>query len=133
MTQIASNSFVAVSIDYVRQVVRVTRSSERGTIGQVTQAFASASAALDRIERNRFRLLLDFRAAPGRNDPEFESAMARHRKELLRDFGAVAVLVQTAAGQLQVSRIGRQDGEVLAIFTEEDEALTWLEGPHSSR
>lgn len=132
MSQIVPNSFLAVSIDLVRQVVRLTRSSERGSIGEVTRAFADAAVALDRIERPSFRLLVDFRAAPGRNDPEFENAMARHRKELMRDFRAVAVLVRTAAGQLQVARIGRQDGANVAVFTEETEALAWLEGPASS-
>ncbi|HET9931228.1 MAG TPA: hypothetical protein VFQ35_11095 [Polyangiaceae bacterium] len=132
VTQIVSNGFVSVSVDLVRQVVRVTRSSERGSIVQITRAFADAVAALDGIGRARLGLLVDLRAAPGRNDPDFENAMAKQRVELLRGFAALAILVQTATGQLQVSRIGREDGMDVAIFTDEFAALAWLEGARAS-
>lgn len=132
MNQLVSNGFLAVSVDLVRLMVRVTRSSERGSIGQITQAFADAVAALDRLERPRFGLLVDLRAAPGRNDPDFEHAMAKQRMELLRGFAGVAILVQTAAGQLQIARIGRQDGVDVAVFTDEFAAIAWLEGARAS-
>ena len=132
MNQLVSNSFLGVSVDFVRQLVRVTRSSERGSIGQITHAFADAVLALDRVERGRFGLLVDLRAAPGRNDPDFENAMAKQRLELLRGFAAIAILVQTAAGQIQISRIGREDGVDVAVFTDEFTAITWLEGARAS-
>ena len=77
-------------------------------------------------------MLVDLRAAPGRNDPDFENAMAKQRLELLRGFAAIAILVQTAAGQLQISRIGREDGVDVAVFTDEFTAITWLEGARAS-
>lgn len=128
MNQVAANEFVAVSIDHVRHIVRVMRSSERpSSIEQITSAFGAAARAMHGVDRKRYRLLVDLRAAPGRNDPEFENAMAARRNELMRGFSAIAILVQTAIGQLQVARISREDGFDVTVFTDEAAAIAWLE------
>lgn len=134
VNQVVANGLVAVSVDQVRNIVRVTRSADRATsIEQITSAFAEAVRALESIDRPRYRLLIDLRAAPGRNDPAFENAMAKHRTALMRSFSAVAVLVRTATGQLQVARIGREDGLDVTVFTDEGKAVDWLEARSSVR
>jgi hypothetical protein len=134
VNQSIANEFVAVSLDQVRRVVRVTRSAERATsIEQITSAFGEAAQAMQHIDRQRYRLLIDLRAAPGRNDPAFENAMAKQRAALMSGFSAVAILVQTATGQLQVARIGREDGLDVTIFTDESKAVAWLEAQSSLR
>jgi len=76
------------------------------------------------------RLLLDLRSGPpGRNDPEFERAGADSRRALATLFTRVAILVRTAAGRLQVSRLTREDRTVPGIFLDEGEALAWLTAP----
>lgn len=116
-----------MSVDPVRGVARVTRSGQRSqTIEEITAAFDRAIAALDTLDRPRLRLLIDLRAAPGRNDAEFESAMATRRSNLIRAFAAVAILVQTPVGELQVGRIAREDGANIGVFSDEAKALTWL-------
>lgn len=127
MKPLLDNDFVSVRFDRARRVAWVTRSAERPhSISQIAQAFEGAARALDDIERSRARLLIDLRAAPGRNDPEFESAMATRRSALMRGFLAVAVLVQTPVGELQVARIAREDGSSAKVFSDEAKALAWL-------
>ena len=124
---LASNGFVSVSIDRLRGVAWVTRSAQRPTsIEEIAGAFDEAIAALNRLDRKRLRLLVDLRAAPGRNDSDFERTMATRRTELMREFAAVAILVQTAVGELQVARITREDGADAKVFSDEAKALQWL-------
>ena len=125
--RLSDNAFVSVTLDRARGVARVTRSAERSpSIEHVTQAFDEATRALDSLDRATLRLLIDLRAAPGRNDPEFERAMAARRRELIRDFAAVAILVQTPVGELQIARINREDGSGARVFSDEAKALAWL-------
>lgn len=125
--RLSDNAFVSVTLDRVRGVARVTRSAERPpSIEEVTQAFDEAARVLDSLERGTLRLLIDLRAAPGRNDPEFEQAMAARRRELMRGFPAVAILVQTPVGELQIARITREDGSGARVFNDEAKALAWL-------
>jgi hypothetical protein len=125
--RLSDNVFVSVTFDRVRGVARVTRSAERSpSIEHVTQAFDAAARALDGLDRATVRLLIDLRAAPGRNDPEFEQAMATRRRELTRGFPAVAILVQTPVGELQIARITREDGSGARVFSDEAKALAWL-------
>lgn len=132
MNQLSTNDFVAVWVDNVREIARVTRSAQRpSSIEQVTGAFDDAIRALDRLERRRFRLLIDLREAPGRNDPEFERAMATRRSELMRSFLAVAILIKTAIGELQVARITREDGSDAKVFNDEVKAIEWLSAAKS--
>jgi hypothetical protein len=77
------------------------------------------------------RLLLDFRnGPPGRNDPGFERATQGVRRSLTELFGRVAVLVRSAAGKLQNSRLLKEEGVagggMREVFTDEAEALAWL-------
>jgi hypothetical protein len=124
---LSDNAFVSVSVDRIRRVARVTRNAERPrSIEQITQAFDEAARAFDGFDRARLRLLIDLRAAPGRNDPEFEQAMATRRQELMRGFPAVAILVQTPVGELQIARISREDGSSAKVFNDEAKAIAWL-------
>lgn len=127
MNQLVGNAFVSVSVDHLGGVVRVTRSGQRAeSVDEITAAFDRAIRALDTLDRRRLRLLIDLRAAPGRNDAEFERAMATRRSQLMRAFAAVALLVQTPVGELQVARITREDGADAKVFSDEAKALTWL-------
>ncbi|MES1183867.1 MAG: hypothetical protein ABUL60_08620 [Myxococcales bacterium] len=130
MNQLVGNAFVSVSVDHLRGLARVTRSGQRSeSVEDVTAGFDQAILALDTLDRQRMRLLIDLRAAPGRNDAEFERAMATRRSQLMRGFAAVAILVQTPVGELQVGRITREDGANAKVFSDETKALSWLASP----
>lgn len=85
-------------------------------------------AALDALGRPRHFLLFDSRQAIGRNDPEYESWFAPHRRDLVRDFPKAAVLVSTSAGRLHSQRLINADSaaERFRVFDDYVLALAFL-------
>jgi hypothetical protein len=95
---------------------------------RITASFAELERVLKAYDRDRFRLLLDMRAAPPRNDPEFERIGSPQVASFARAFHRVAILTKTAAGRLQVARhiqTWRVQDHVDA-FHEEELALRYL-------
>jgi serine/threonine protein kinase len=72
--------------------------------------------------------VVDMRKAPARNDIDFEAAMQHLRQRLSTQFARVSVLVNSAAGLLQVTRIQRGDGTHTHITQNEREALRYAAG-----
>jgi len=110
-------------------VVRVQRTEQSfPSAAEVVAAFTEVNRALDTLDRGRHGLLVDIRAATGRNDPEFEQTFAPLRAEMERGFARVAVLVRSITGTLQVQRHVREDGLDTEVrpFTDEAEAVAWL-------
>ena len=81
----------------------------------------------DHVKRERYGLLIDVRAAPGRNDPEFEKQFEPMRQRMQRGFRRVAVVVKSVHGKLQVQRYAREDGIPNAAFDDRSAAVKWLE------
>ncbi|WP_437586131.1 hypothetical protein [Sorangium sp. So ce1000] len=127
MREVLRNAHFVVAVDHAARLVRVTRSAEPfDSIEQIEQKCREVIAALAPVDRTVMSLLLDIRAAPGRNDPKFEEATLRLRTAAVRGFGRVAVLVQTTAGALQVRRHNREDGIDRMISDDERELLAYL-------
>jgi hypothetical protein len=89
--------------------------------------FAPAEKAFARIARERYGLLIDVRAAPGRNDPEFEQKFVPIRQKLQKGFRRIAILVRSTSGKLQAQRYGRADKLASAVFDDPAAAVAWLE------
>lgn len=71
--------------------------------------------------------LIDVRSAPSRrNDPEFERAVQERRPDLLKRSPILAVLVQSASGKMQLTRMGRTDNVGLLVFDDFDAAVATL-------
>jgi len=68
-----------------------------------------------REEHRHFGLVVDTREAPLRNDKAFEQTMAKLRVELTSRFQRAAVLLDSALGELQVSRLERDEGRTTFI------------------
>lgn len=66
------------------------------------------------------------RAAPQRNDPEFEQAASHQPAVLSAGFVRVAVLVRTASGRLQVGRHIRTQAIAMNMFNDESAAMSYL-------
>ena len=98
--------------------VRVRRTAERMEVGDVAAAYRPLLAWLEAQAPEG--LVVDLRAAPGRNDDAYEVAVAPFRRALLESAQRVAVLVRTRVGALQVARHAREDG--LDVFVTDDEA-----------
>jgi hypothetical protein len=136
-----TNAHCRIEEDIANRVLRYTRNEVAfQSLDELERSFHESSAAIDRLGRDGYGLLVDLRVAPGSNNPEFEQVVARSRKKLVGGFRRVAVLVSTFAGALQVQRHAREDGGGMVVFREEAEALAYLAGqpkpsdrPRSSR
>ncbi len=73
-------------------------------------------------------LLVDMRQAPIRNDSSFENAMAALREGLHQHFQRVAVLLDSSLGELQASRIERDERNVALVTRSESNARSFLLG-----
>ena len=109
------------------KVVVLERTSLSAGNGDVATIFGPAEKAIEGIDRQRYGLLIDVRAAPGRNDPDFEKQFEPHRQRMQRGFRRVAVVVKTVHGKLQVQRYAREDGIPNAAFDDRAAAVKWLE------
>jgi hypothetical protein len=63
-----------------------------------------------RHDHQTFGLVVDTREAPLRNDKAFEETMAKLRIELTTRFQRTAVLLDSPLGELQVTRLERDEG-----------------------
>lgn len=73
-------------------------------------------------------LLVDMRQAPIRNDADFENAMARLRLVLTAHFKRMAILLDSNLGELQVTRIERDERRNALATRSESTALKFLQG-----
>lgn len=134
MTPIFQNKHWVVEKDTVRPLLVVRRTPEPyAAVGEVEASFRPLEQALEGTDRRALVLLIDMRAAPFRNDVDFETAANTHPQRFARGFLRLAVLVRTAAGRLQAQRYFRQRGLEIAAFTDELEATSLLLAPPSSR
>lgn len=123
----ASEHFEATWILETR-LVRVTRlPTPFANVNHMQRAHEELFAALDEFGRWRGAVLVDLRAAPGRNDAAFEYMMKKLRPRMTAGFRRCGALVQTAVGALQVSRYARQDRVKLMVSSEEPALLAYLE------
>jgi hypothetical protein len=110
------------------RVIRVVRTREPfESLTELDDSFRELNAYLDSRGRAKHRLLVDTRQAPSRNDTAFERAFAPHRTRMLAGFERRAVLVRSVVGKLQVQRHAREDEVDSHAFTDEAEALAWLQ------
>ncbi|WNG42447.1 hypothetical protein F0U61_42960 [Archangium violaceum] len=109
------------------RLVRTVRSDKPfASLTEFERVFTELGEALDRLDRQRYVILADVRAAPGRNDPDFEAALLRMRPRWLGGFRKVGVLVQTTVGVMQIQRYARQDGIKRLVTIDEAEILRYF-------
>ena len=97
---------------------------------QLVQATRAANRDIPpTLDRSQSGLLIDVRAASGKNDPEFETEMRNARIELQKGFAKVAMVVSSAAGQLQVERLFKSDNIRGKAFLSPAEAVSWIKTP----
>lgn len=96
------------------------------TARQVSDVHAEIVRVLDRLPRDTRQLFLDLRRAVGRNDPEFEEALAPHRKRFLHGWVRTVILVKSQVGRMQVQRHGGDDGGKPIVVTDPAEAARLL-------
>jgi hypothetical protein len=116
--------------DERRRLIVLRRSDSRFAIADMGEVFAPVEAALADVDG--WQLLLDMRRAPARPEEGFEDAMQTHMGPLMARFARRAVLVRSAVGVLQVSRVSKKLGgsdDDIAVFRDDEAgALAWLTG-----
>ncbi len=128
MTELYTDEYFRVFIDKEVGIVRVVRSALRYPDAEsIEHSFSSMAIPLLGINPSQYGLLVDTRAATGRNDVDFEEVSARHRNRLLDAFAVVAMVVETSVGKMQVERLSREHGGVkTGAFMSEEEAVAFL-------
>lgn len=117
-----------VAIEDALHLVRLTRTNvPYASVKEFEESIGAFEKVRSLPERRKMKLLLDLREGPMRNDDDFEQSMSRVRNEMFSGFVAVASIVRTAVGRLQVSRIQGSGGAGMhQIFTDERAALAFL-------
>ncbi len=81
-----------------------------------------------RDEHRHFGLVVDMRQAPLRNDAAFERTMARLRVAITSHFQRSVVLLDSALGELQVSRLERDEGRTTFVTRSATAAFQFAAG-----
>lgn len=129
MFEVARNRHWVVRRDLENDIVWVVRSHEPyASLEEIDTAFALVRGTLKGVPRARSGVIVDMREARWRNDDRFEAANRDHRAWLVEGFARAAILVQTAAGRLQVERIARAQGLSWLVFDDERLAHDYVAG-----
>jgi hypothetical protein len=123
-----SDPHVTVSYDEALGLVRYVRSPvPYASMTEVRAGHGAVVAQVRKLTRAGLSLLVDVRAAPARNDPEFEAEIVHLFQELATKFTAHAILLKSAVGRLQTQRLSRERGAPTSpMFSTEEEALAHL-------
>ncbi len=125
-----SNEAFVVEVDRARSVVVATRSAVRfRSRDHVNEVCEPVQEELDALGRHRYGILVDVRSAPPPSSAEYESWFASHRQRLVERHPRAAVLMRTAVGKLQMTRLREQDSTApLQIFGDEVHAVEFVLG-----
>lgn len=111
------------------RVLRFTRTNvSYPSMDAALASFRALGAAVDAVIAEAKGLLMDVRSSPLRSDPAFEATSKAHLDVHIVRFARVAVLVATATGKLQVSRIKRERAMELEVFDDERAARAFVAG-----
>lgn len=128
MSVLVDNEHFHIERDERLRRVTLRRTDSKFALADVDAVFAPVAAALAGVDGDD--LLLDMRRAPPRPEDGFEAAMNKHLAPLMVRFRRRAVLVRSAVGVLQVSRVSKRMGSTdddTAVFQgDEAGALDWL-------
>ncbi len=139
MRLVRHDDFIRIELDDLQRLVRVTRTARPfANADDAGRTFGETAGQFPTLNRSEWKLLVDMRSAPGRNDPEFERAVGSLRNAMFDGFARTAMLVATAVGRLQVQRVSKENGGGMPqVFTDQTAALSYLEvtigSEHESR
>jgi hypothetical protein len=120
--------WVRVVVDRASRVMRYERTEKPfARISEVGRVHDDVVKAVIGQPRGMFAMLVDLRRAPSRNDEEYEATIEGYVAQLIGHFDRYALLVKSAAGRLQVTRLEkRANRPPTHVFHEEEAALEYL-------
>lgn len=105
------SKYLVLRWDLTRRLVLLTRlSAPYESIDALKDTFAELHRATADLNTARMSIFIDSRAAPPRNDPEFEAEFSKLRAGLFKQYRRVGLLMQTAIGVLHSTRHAQMDG-----------------------
>jgi hypothetical protein len=117
-----------VDDDPERRIIRATRTEvPYADVAEAVRVLEELRSAFEQTAIGARALLIDVRAGPARNDDDFEAAVGRASPLLLKNFVAVAYVVRSAAGRLQVRRMASAGRGLGDAFLDEGEAIAYLD------
>lgn len=124
MEKIFDGPYATLSLDgdvlwFVRKPVPTT------SVESARDGFVAMGQRLAELKVAVRTLVLDTRAAPGRNDSDFEGTVVPLALRFSERFERTAILVATPVGRLQAQRLGRELGWAAVVFADEAEAIAW--------
>lgn len=118
---IHENAYTTFTFDEARGLVWMERTREPLPEAAVVRGhLAEIHAILDGLELADLGLVVDSRAPVGRNDPGFEAMIQEFTTSLTRRFPRVAVVIRSAVGRLQATRLAREDPAWRAMIVTDD-------------
>ena len=109
------------------RIVRIVRSPQAFlNVLELHHERLLLAEALNHLGRAGRGLLVDSREAPHTTDDRMQEEFRRFRLDVSRGFDAVAVLVRTKVGMLQVRRLGTQPSSEARAFDDENVAIAFL-------
>jgi len=125
---IYEDAYVRVTLDRGSRLMRYERTEKPfAAIAEVVRVHDAVVKAVRAQPRGVFALLVDLRCAPSRNDDAYESAIEVYVAQLVGHFDRYALLVKTAAGRLQVTRLEKRAHRSAShVFHEEAAVLEYL-------
>jgi len=129
MRTLLADPLLTVTIEETRGLVRYQRTREPlPSLDAMRALHERMFDALGGLPLKKFKLLVDVRDAPPRNDAAFEKEVTRILDFTISKFAAHAVLVKSAVGMLQVQRLERErKASGNTVFSNEAEALRHLD------
>lgn len=114
-----SNPYMLSRHDPAARIVLITRRpAGYPDMNTLHWAFDRLLASYATLNRSEYRIIVDTRFGPSRNDPAFESAMDALRPTTLGGFSRVVMIVRTIAGKLQITRHAQSDGMDVLVTTD---------------
>ncbi|XXT14857.1 hypothetical protein WME94_31875 [Sorangium sp. So ce429] len=128
MAVLLQNEHLTVTYEQELSIVRSTRSElPYPSPDEFIRVHTEALQVYESLDRGRLGHLIDLRRPPMNNDPAFEAATMRTRSMLVQEFAAVAIVVRTAVGSLQVNRLLREENnDNVMVFHDEEVAVGYL-------
>lgn len=135
MRLLHADALVTLDVDETSGYVRYVRTRQNyASLKEVRDLHAHLGPLMRPYAAQKFGLLLDVREAPSRNDESFERQIIESLGDIMKLFPVQAVLIRSAAGRLQVQRLGKTRGATgESVFSDEAEAMAHLKAFRAQR
>lgn len=125
--EVHENPFARIEIDREARMVKLVRTANQLHAELLERIVEDFQLVVPLRERPQLVLLQDMRLAPLIRNDELDRALLAVVPRLVSKFAARAVLLASAIGALQASRFVREAGGTARTFTEEAEAIHYLQ------